>query len=1545
MRKIIKTLVVLTLLVVSPSAFGNPNRESINFDNYTNSDGSQSKPWSIDEAIEFEKYGEDKVGWVSGYIVGAVGPEVTYVKSNDDIQWVAIPLLSNTIVIGQSADTKDIEHILIIELPDDTELQASGNLVDNPSNYGKLITLHGYLAKTMGTYGITGNNGTKYEFEIENSNPSDDDISSGDGSENNPYTAAEVIAFNPQSSQEAVKSGVWVTGYIVGWADVSAAPYAINAETAHFDASATMATNILVAPSADVKDVSKCIGVQLPTGEIRSALNLQANPGNLGKSLQIKGDIIKYCGVPGIKNATAYKLEGGSTPTPTPTDPVASINENFDASSSIPAGWTQKQVTGDKAWYVPSFNGNNYAAMTGFKGNGPFDQWLISPAIDMSKVSKKVLTFDTKVNGYGSTQSALKVFVLTAADPTTAKTTQLNPTLATAPATGYSDWANSGELDLSAFSGIIYIGFEYTSPVADNYATWCVDNIKLNAEGGSTPDPDPTPTPAGDFNTFNNSHVSSKYGTYTNKTGWIATNAIILGGGETDANPIFKFIGTAGIQAPTLNGKTSAPGSLVSPVLSGGIKTLTFKYGFAFNEAKCQFTINVKDAVGNVIKSKVVTLDTTIKQNVYNFSLDVNYSGSYIIEIINNCYSQLDANKDRVSIWNINYNEFETFSYNGIQFKTFENSDSCYVIGGGVGNLIIPATAINPINNKSYKVTAIGPQAYEGNSNLKSVTFPEGLTSIGRNAFTRCYYLSSVSIPTSLQIIEDKAFSDCYSLNDLVLGNLRSCGYRSFARCTNLANVDFGSVSLIGDEAFIGCTNLKEAIIKTVSSIGDNAFNGCIGLKKIALGNLTSCGNGVFRGCTKLTIIDLGGMELMPDYFFSDCTSLTDINLSNVRSLGKEAFKGCSGLTTIDLKKVTSIGDSTFKGCSKLKTANLSKITTINKSTFEDCKSIASIDFGNVSSIGAYAFNGCASLTDIELIIPVVLGDSVFNGCSSLRSVAIDNVISWGKGVFGHCSSLTNIDLGNTSSIGNYAFIGCTSMQDIDLKKVSKLGDLAFYECTNLKSIMLGEVSTWGIGVFGQCNNLTDIDFGSTTSIGSYAFAGCTSIQDINLENVCKLGDYAFYSCSGISSVVIPNSVTAIGENAFGDCKKITYVTFNAEKCTQMDYPVFDSTNISFLTIGDKVTIIPDYAFSGCTRLTSVVIPNSVQTIGENAFSGCSGLTSVTVNNKNNKYDSRNNCNAIIETSTNRLIVGCNNTTIPNSVTSIGDFAFYGCSGLTNMELNNVANIGEYAFSGCSGLKSLSILKANNVDASTFNGCDAIETLVLPYEWGVDFKMTLSGTTQLRTLYIGENTASIPDKTFVNNKNLFEVYSNAATPPSIGTATFGSETYSYATLYVPQGSVDAYKAATGWSKFEDIQELPFQIVVKDKKVSVDRTKSILVSASVTPASATSSDVKWYSLNDEIATVTIDGEVTGIAEGGVMLVAYCDGITSTMKVIVKKFDGVEDVMADDPTELSEFDVYNLQGIRVRTDCTKEQLSELSHGIYILVSPQGRKKVII
>ena len=417
---------------------------------------------------------------------------------------------------------------------------------------------------------------------------------------------------------------------------------------------------------------------------------------------------------------------------------------------------------------------------------------------------------------------------------------------------------------------------------------------------------------------------------------------------------------------------------------------------------------------------------------------------------------------------------------------------------------------------------------------------------------------------------------------------------------------------------------------------------------------------------------------------------------------------------------------------------------------------------------------------------------------------------------------------------------------------------------------------------FYNCSGLTSVTIpNSVTWIGNTAFFGCSKLTSAPIPNsVTYIGYSAFNGCSGLTSVTIHNAVTYIGDFAFKDCSGVTTVIFNAEKCTEMGYRsvyVFSGcTKLTSLSIGDKVSIIPDYAFHSCSKLTSV--------------------------------------------------------TIPNSVTSIGDYAFKGCTALTEVDLNSVLNLGDKAFSGCTGLKSVSMLKAKSVNATAFEGCTTIETLMLPYEWSTDFKMDLSGTTQLRTLYIGENIASIPDNILVNNKLLFDVYSNATTPPSIGNATFGSETFTYATLYVPQGSVDAYKAATGWSRFDDIQEMPYQVVVKDKKVSVECNKTLTVSATVTPATATTAPIKWYSLDNTIATVTTDGVVTGMAEGGVTLLAYCDGITSTMKVIVKKFDGVEDVMADDPTELSEFDVYNLQGIRVRANCTKEQLSELSHGIY-------------
>ena len=179
------------------------------------------------------------------------------------------------------------------------------------------------------------------------------------------------------------------------------------------------------------------------------------------------------------------------------------------------------------------------------------------------------------------------------------------------------------------------------------------------------------------------------------------------------------------------------------------------------------------------------------------------------------------------------------------------------------------------------------------------------------------------------------------------------------------------------------------------------------------------------------------------------------------------------------------------------------------------------------------------------------------------------------------------------------------------------------------------------------------------TNVGEGAFAffeGATSIKIPN--SVTSIGAGAFYGCSGLTSIEIPNSVTSIGDYAVNRC-----------------------SSLKNIFIPHSVESIGKYAFYGCSELQSVVMGNSVESIGTGAFGGCCGLTSIVVATNNPVYDSREDCNAIVETATNTLIAGCKETFIPNSVTSIGDFAFYGCSGLTSIEIpNSVTSIGRGAF-------------------------------------------------------------------------------------------------------------------------------------------------------------------------------------------------------------------------------------------------------------------------
>ena len=268
---------------------------------------------------------------------------------------------------------------------------------------------------------------------------------------------------------------------------------------------------------------------------------------------------------------------------------------------------------------------------------------------------------------------------------------------------------------------------------------------------------------------------------------------------------------------------------------------------------------------------------------------------------------------------------------------------------------------------------------------------------------------------------------------------------------------------------------------------------------------------------------------------------------------------------------------------------------------------------------------------------------------------------------------------------------------------VTTIGDDAFCGCEGLTNITIPKsVTSIGAGAFAGCTGLTNITIpNSVTSIGAGAFVGCTGLTNVTIPNsVTSIAVQAFEGCIGLTNVTIPNSVTSIGVLAFNRCEGLTNIT-----------------------IPNSVTSIEDGAFADCDGLINVTIPSSVTSI-DGSFRGCSGLESIIVDSENKVYDSRNNCNAIIETSTNTLILGCKNTIIPQSVTSIGDYAFFGCSGLTSITIpSSVISIGIQAFWFCNNLTSV-IIKSERIQDlpfyELFNFCDKLD------ETGVVYKISTS---------------------------------------------------------------------------------------------------------------------------------------------------------------------------------------------------------------------------
>ena len=361
-----------------------------------------------------------------------------------------------------------------------------------------------------------------------------------------------------------------------------------------------------------------------------------------------------------------------------------------------------------------------------------------------------------------------------------------------------------------------------------------------------------------------------------------------------------------------------------------------------------------------------------------------------------------------------------------------------------------------------------------------------------------------------------------------------------------------------------------------------------------------------------------------------------------VVAIGNYTFRNNAMLKTITIPdSVTSIGDSAFSGCSALESITLPFVGGSKSATTTDSSTVFGYIFGTSSYTGGVATKQYYSSSGSTYYIPATLKSVTITG---------DNIPN---GAFYGCSGLTNVTIGNgMTTIGDSAFDNCDGLTSIVIPdSVTTIGNNAFRSCDGLTSITLGNsVTTIGDWAFSWCSNLTSITIpNSLTTISDSAFYGCSKLSAVYMTDIgawCSIHFANFRSnplyyaknlyLNGelVSDMVIPDSVTSIGDYAFSHC-----------------------FNLTSITISDSITSIGDYAFSDCSGLTSIVIPDSVTTIGDSAFSHCFNLTSIV---------------------------------IPDSVTSIGNSAFDNCDGLTSIVIpDSVTSIGDWAFAYCHNLKNV----------------------------------------------------------------------------------------------------------------------------------------------------------------------------------------------------------------------------------------------------------------
>ena len=743
---------------------------------------------------------------------------------------------------------------------------------------------------------------------------------------------------------------------------------------------------------------------------------------------------------------------------------------------------------------------------------------------------------------------------------------------------------------------------------------------------------------------------------------------------------------------------------------------------------------------------------------------------------------------------------------------------------------------------KDYSTDTPAPWHY-WNDELQRVVIGDGVTTIGTYAMWDLFVVDSVQFGNALETIREYAFFYCTSLRSVYFkNNVQSVEYQAFVGNDSLKVVDFGeSPAIIHEYSFAWLNKLQTIRFSKVKEVYWYAFHNCSILTDLNLGDsLLYIMGRAFEACYSLPTLHIpASVQSIDDGAFAHTYSLDTITVSPantvfnsngdcnavMRTSNNYLVVGCR--RTVIPANTKGIESSAFEGCSGLMSATLPEgIEYIGSSAFANCSNLHTINFPNsITGVGCYPFRSCSSLqnpicnTRIFAFLPVhykgayVMPNTIKTMCC---------------GAFYYCDSVTNITLSDSlTRIPSHAFYECRALTAMNIPDaVTDIDSYAFSDCYALTSITIpANMQNLGESVFGGCNSLKHITWNAKDAHLSWFFYNYTHEEILNNLNwghpfynirqqiqsftfgdsVRVIPRYLCYEMENLTSLSIGCEVDSIERHVFDGCKRISSVHWNARNCvdpalyTASPFYPFRST-ISSFTFGDSVRHIPAYLCHGMNHLSRLYIPENVESIGDYAFRDLNALDSIYVHPNNTHFDSRNNCNALIDSDYDRLLLGCYKTQIPDDIHSIGACAFRRVRRLTSAIIpESVTNIEEEAFNGCADLDTVALPSTlTAINDYTFQDCSALDTIALPPTLQFIGIRAFSNCSALPEITLPDVIDYIDQYAFSNCSGFEQILCLATTPPTIKKTTFLGTS---CPIYVPCPYLTSYRSAPVWEDY------------------------------------------------------------------------------------------------------------------------------------------------